>query len=95
MSLRSRHSAISVLPTGAGKSILFMLPAGMTDTGTSIVVVTRAVTMGINCIRFRTTLGAGREGLARAARLVVVSADVVAGAEFTAYADGLTAAGSS
>lgn len=103
MSLGSGHSAISVLPTGAGKSILFMLPAVMTDTGTSIVVVPyvalmedlvrRAVTMGVDCIRFRTTPGAGREGLARAARLVVVSADVVAGAEFTAYADGLAAAG--
>ena len=33
------QSAICVLPTGAGKSILFMLPAMLPRTGTSIVVV--------------------------------------------------------
>ncbi|KAL9560637.1 hypothetical protein ACKAV7_015200 [Fusarium commune] len=39
MTLKADQTAINVLPTGAGKSILFMLPAVMQDTGTSIVVV--------------------------------------------------------
>lgn len=57
------ESVIMVLPTGAGKSVLFMLPAVMRDTGTSIVVVPfvaladdlieRARLAGLDCIRFR------------------------------------------
>ena len=52
--------AISVLLTGASKSILFMLLVVMQGTGISIVVVlfivlmdnlvTRAIDMGVNCI---------------------------------------------
>ncbi|KAH6874264.1 P-loop containing nucleoside triphosphate hydrolase protein, partial [Thelonectria olida] len=103
MSLKTGQTAINVLPTGAGKSILFMLPAVMRETGTSIVVVpfvalmedlvTRATAMGVDCIRFRSSLNAGREGVPRAARLVVVSADIVSSAEFSSYADGLLCAG--
>ncbi|GKU10861.1 unnamed protein product, partial [Fusarium langsethiae] len=37
MALKADQTAINILPTGAGKSILFMLPAVMQDTGTSIV----------------------------------------------------------
>ncbi|KAL6366266.1 hypothetical protein LRP88_00111 [Fusarium phalaenopsidis] len=58
MSLKTGQTAINVLPTGAGKSILFMLPAVMRETGTSIVVVpfvalmddlvTRATAMGVS-----------------------------------------------
>ena len=103
MALKHGQSAINVLPTGAGKSILFMLPAVMRDAGTSIVVVpyvalmddlvTRATEMGADCIRFQPSLSAGRDSMARAARLVVVSADIVACAEFSAYADGLLGTG--
>lgn len=103
MELLHGQSAINVLPTGAGKSILFMLPAVLADGGTSIVVVpfvslvddllTRARAMGVDCIQFKTSLSCGREGLPRAARLVIVSADIVSNAEMIAYADGLFAAG--
>lgn len=103
MSLKNGQTAINVLPTGAGKSILFMLPAVMRETGTSIVVVpfvalmddlvTRATDMGIDCIRFRSSMNSGREGVPRAARLVVVSADIVSSAEFSGYVDGLLCAG--
>lgn len=103
MRLREGETAIIVLPTGAGKSILFMLPAILRDGGTSIVVVpfvalmedliSRAHEMGVDCIRFKTSLSAGRDGLQRAARLVVVSADVVSGAEFPAYMEGLICSG--
>lgn len=84
---KAGRNVISVLPTGAGKSILFMLPGIMKDTGTSIVVVpfvaltedlmTRAREAGVDCIEFKTSISAGRESLPRAARLVVISADVV------------------
>ncbi|KAI3570610.1 hypothetical protein IWW34DRAFT_640948 [Fusarium oxysporum f. sp. albedinis] len=103
MSLKTDQTAINLLPTGAGKSILFMLPAVMRDTGTSIVVVpfvalmddsvTRARAMGIDCIRFRSLMNAGREGMPRAARLVVVSADIVSCVQFSGYVDGLLCAG--
>ncbi|KAH7112368.1 hypothetical protein EDB81DRAFT_599626, partial [Dactylonectria macrodidyma] len=91
------------LQTGVRKSILFMLPGIMKNTGTSIVVVpfvaliralmTRAREVGVDCVEFKTSISAGRESLPRAARLVVVSADVVQSPEFTAYANGLLAAG--
>ncbi|PCD21222.1 hypothetical protein FGRA07_11749 [Fusarium graminearum] len=103
MALKADDTAINVLPTGAGKSILFMLPAVMQDTGTSIVVVpfvalmddlvARATDMGVDCIRYRPSISAGREGMPRAARLIVVSADVVSSAEFRGYVDGLSCAG--
>ncbi|EXK23309.1 hypothetical protein FOPG_20056 [Fusarium oxysporum f. sp. conglutinans race 2 54008] len=93
MALKADQTAINVLPTGAGKSILFMLPAVMEDTGTSIVVVpfvalmddlvTRATDMGVDCIRYRSSMNSGREGMPRAARLIVVSADIVSSAEFS------------
>ncbi|KAF4421770.1 recQ family helicase [Fusarium austroafricanum] len=92
MALKADQAAINVLPTGAGKSILFMLPAVMQDTGTSIVVVpfvalmddlvTRAIAMGVDCIRYRSSMNSGREGMPRSARLIVVSADIVSSAEF-------------
>ncbi|KAF3769392.1 P-loop containing nucleoside triphosphate hydrolase protein [Cryphonectria parasitica EP155] len=81
MQLGPDGTAICVLPTGAGKSLLFMVPAVLADSGTSIVVVlfvalmedlvARAVAMSVDCIR----------------------ADLVSTAEFTAYADGLLLAG--
>ncbi|KAI3567873.1 hypothetical protein IWW34DRAFT_874732 [Fusarium oxysporum f. sp. albedinis] len=103
MALKADQTAINVLPTGAGKSILFMLPAVMEDTGTSIVVVpfvalmddlvTRATDMGVDCIRYRSSMNSGREGMPRAARLIVVSADIVSSAEFSGYVDGLSCTG--
>ncbi|KAK4205819.1 hypothetical protein QBC37DRAFT_393824, partial [Rhypophila decipiens] len=93
MALKADQTAIHVLPTGAGKSILFMLPAVMQDTGTSIMVVpfvalmddlvARATDMGVDCIRYRSWMNSGREGMPRAARLMVVSADMVSSAEFS------------
>ncbi|KAF4340723.1 recq family helicase [Fusarium beomiforme] len=103
MALKADQTAINVLPTGAGKSILFMLPAVMQDTGTSIVVVpfvalmddlaARATDMGVDCIRYRSSMNSGREGMPRAARLIVVSADMVSSAEFSGYVDGLSCTG--
>lgn len=103
MGLKRHQTMINVLPTGAGKSILFMLPALLRDAGTSIVVVPfialmddlvmRSLEMGVDCIQFKSSISAGRDGMPRAARLVVVSADVVASNGFASYADGLLAAG--
>lgn len=101
--LQAGESIISILPTRAGKSVLFILPAIVRKGGTSIIVmpflalmddlVERAGAIGVDCIQFRSLLYSGRDGLPRAARLVVVSADVVSTPEFSAYADRLLCAG--
>ena len=93
------ESVIFVLLTGAGKSLLFMLPAVMQNTGTSIVVVPfvaladdlvdQAQLAGVDCIQFRSSRSSRREGMLRIARLVVVSAETATGTEFAAYADAL------
>jgi superfamily II DNA helicase RecQ len=87
------QAAICVLPMGAGKSILFMfmLPAMIRDAGTSVVavpfsalmddLVTWGRAMGVDCIKFKISMSAGRDSLPRAARLVVASADAISGAE--------------
>ncbi|KAK2684950.1 hypothetical protein QWA68_016472 [Fusarium oxysporum] len=103
MSLKTDQTAINVLPTGARKSILFMLPAVMQLTGISIVVVpyvalmddlvTQATAIGVDYIQYRTSISAGREEVPRAARLVVVSANIVSSDQFFGYADGLLCAG--
>jgi superfamily II DNA helicase RecQ len=99
MNLTKQQTLLVVLPTGAGKSILFMLPALLDDTGTNIVVVpfsalmddlvARARHAGVDCIRWKPARLQEREQSVRAARLVVVSADVVEIEQFRNYADSL------
>ncbi|UPK90715.1 hypothetical protein LCI18_002794 [Fusarium solani-melongenae] len=101
ISLKTGQTAINVLPTGARKSILFMLPAVIREARTSIVVVpfmalmdnlvTRATAIGVDYIQFRSSLHARREGIPRAARLVVISADIISSAKFLGYIDGYRA----
>ncbi|KAF3761218.1 hypothetical protein M406DRAFT_75957 [Cryphonectria parasitica EP155] len=103
MQLGPDGTAICMLLTGAGKSLLFIVPAVLANSGTSIVVVlfvalmedlvAQAVAMSVDCIRYQLLLSIGRDGLLRAVRMVVASADLVSTAEFTAYADGLLLAG--
>ena len=103
MSMTRRETLIVVLPTGGGKSVLFMLPALIESSGTSIVVVPftaliddlvdRARKSGVDCVRWMPAVRAGRDEQERVARVVVVSADVVGGPEFAGYADGLRARG--
>jgi superfamily II DNA helicase RecQ len=104
MTLRGGSVLIVVLPTGGGKSILFMLPAlPSTNGGVSIVVVpfvalmedlaSRAREFGIDCLKWLPAAETGRDERQRIARLVVVSADQVESSEFRAYADGLRARG--
>lgn len=60
MALKADQTVINMLPTGAGKSILFILPAVIENTGTSIMVVPfialmddlvrRATYIGVDCI---------------------------------------------
>ncbi|KAJ9413909.1 hypothetical protein QL093DRAFT_2594845 [Fusarium oxysporum] len=100
---------IVVLPTGGGKSILFMLPAFMEDergTGggpVSIVVVPfvslvqdlvlRARELGIDCMEWRSDIDQEREERQRDARLIVVSADVAVSEGFTAYVESIRGRG--
>jgi hypothetical protein len=56
-------------------------------------LVTRAIDIGVDCIRYRLSMNSGREGMPRAARLVVVSADIMSSAEFAGYVNGLSYTG--
>ncbi|KAF2624455.1 P-loop containing nucleoside triphosphate hydrolase protein [Macroventuria anomochaeta] len=75
-----RHTPlVVVLPTGGGKSLLFMVPACLVDAGVTVVVVpyqaliedlvSRVQRCGIDCIEWR-------HGKTNPASVVVVSADV-------------------
>jgi superfamily II DNA helicase RecQ len=103
MRMSGRESLIVILPTGGGKSVLFMLPGFIKGAGTSIVVVPftalmddlvdRARKSGMDCIRWKS--GSREEGEQHrpAAKMVVVSADVASTQQFIEYADGLRAQG--
>jgi len=84
-----RTPLVVVLPTGGGKSLLFMAPACLDDPGVTIVVVpyralvnnlvTTAKQARIDCIEYR-------PGEQNPAALVFVSADFVAEGQFLSYA---------
>jgi superfamily II DNA or RNA helicase len=91
-----RTPLVVVLPTGGGKSLLFMAPACLDDPGVTIVVVpyralvnnlvTTAKKARIDCIEYR-------PGEQNPAALVFVSADFVAEGQFLSYAQLLSAKG--
>jgi len=101
MAMKAHERLIVVLPTGGGKSLLFMLPAILEekDRGTIVVVVPFAVLIRdvvrrarecrIDCIRWQSGMTVGRDGPERRASLVVVSADLVEVGEFVQYLDHL------
>ncbi|RYP53350.1 hypothetical protein DL770_010995 [Monosporascus sp. CRB-9-2] len=103
MALQGGQVLIVVLPTGGGKSILFILPPAVEKLGTTVVVVPfvalmddlveRAAAFGVDCLRWQPAARTRRDEPLREARLVVVSADLASSDEFTAYADGLRARG--
>ena len=80
---------IIILPTGGGKSLLFMVPGCLKEPGITIVVapfralvndlVNRLKRMGIDCLEWT-----GREN--NAAAIVVVSADIAGSLGFLTYA---------
>jgi len=87
--LAGQTPLVVVLPTGGGKSLLFMVPACLNDAGVTIVVVPyRALVenmvgrlrgAGIDCLEWK-------PGQVNPAAAVVVSADLVASWEFLDYA---------
>ena len=91
-----RTPLVVVLPTGGGKSLLFMAPACLDDPGVTIVVVpyralvnnlvTTAKKARVDCIEYR-------PGEQNPAALVFVSADFVAEGQFLSYAQLLSAKG--
>ena len=101
--LRASEFIISILPTGAGKSILFIVLAIIKEGRVSIIMVPfiallnnlveRARAIRVNYIRYIALLSAGRNKLPWAARLVIVSIDIIAMAEFSIYINGLLYAG--
>jgi superfamily II DNA helicase RecQ len=92
-----------MLPTGAGKSILFILPAMLTEGRTSVVImlfvalikdlIDRAQLLRVDIIRFNPAGNMEREIMLRAARLVVVSTDVTSSVLLQMYVDGLYGSG--
>ncbi|KAK8912648.1 Mediator of RNA polymerase II transcription subunit 34 [Metarhizium anisopliae] len=86
MRLEGARHLVCVLPTGAGKSTLFMAPAVMRGRGTTIVVVPfsrliddvvkRSREKGVDAVHFRTNQVIAREALPYVPRLVIVGADV-------------------
>jgi superfamily II DNA or RNA helicase len=80
---------VVVLPTGGGKSLLFIAPAYLIDPGVTIVVVPYRVLLDnllktaknarIDCIEYR-------PGEQNPAALVLVSADFAGGSQFLSYA---------
>jgi superfamily II DNA helicase RecQ len=87
---------VVVLPTGGGKSLLFMAPACLVDPGVTIVVVLYRALLDnllktvkdarIDCIEYR-------PGEQNPAALVFVSADFAAGSQFLSYAQLLSVKG--
>ncbi|TIC90801.1 ATP-dependent DNA helicase tlh1 [Colletotrichum higginsianum] len=104
MSLQGGKVLMVVLPTGAGKSALFMLPAvpGV-HGGVSIVVVpfvallsslTRSARRaGLDFLLWQPASVTGRVERVRVAPLVFVGAEYANCAEFASYAEGLRARG--
>ncbi|KAL6788920.1 P-loop containing nucleoside triphosphate hydrolase protein [Trichoderma sp. SZMC 28013] len=88
MRLEGARHLICVLPTGAGKSVLFMASAVMRGRGTTVVVVVvpfarliedpveRAKEKGVDVVHFQPGQVIAREALPYVPRLVMVSADV-------------------
>lgn len=100
--LQGQQSVIYILPTGAGKSLLFYIPAVLENSGISIIIVlflaliedllVRAYKLQIDAIQFQSGLRTGREGFPRAAQLVFVSADIAIIGEFASYVDTIATA---
>lgn len=96
VSSEQRTLLVVVLPTGGGKSLLFIAPACLDDPGVTIVIVpyralvnnlvTIAKKARIDCIEYR-------PGEQNPVALVFVSADFVAEGQFLSYAQLLSAKG--
>ena len=90
--LRGESPVVAILPTGGGKSLLFMLPAQLKDARTTIVVApfvalaediaNRCGAAGIPCIQWR-------PGPKYTAPVVIVSAEAAVTGRFMSYAAGL------
>ncbi|KAK2005237.1 hypothetical protein LZ32DRAFT_546476 [Colletotrichum eremochloae] len=104
MSLRRGDVLIVVLPTGAGKSVLFQLPAVRgVHGGVSIVVVPFVALLdnlvdgarkaGLDVLPWQPKAVTGRREGERVASLVFVGAEHTQLAEFLSYAEGLRARG--
>lgn len=86
--VKGQSPLVVVLPTGGGKSLLFMVPAYLDRTGVTVLVLPfralidnmmeRIINSGVECIEWK-------PGCMSLASIVVVSADF-AGREFVPYA---------
>ena len=92
--LRRPKTSVVVLPTDGGKSLLYMLPAILSSSGTAIVVVpyvelldhllARATKHGLDCVRWHCN-----QMDQASHQLVLVSADLAVSERFVQYASQL------
>lgn len=88
------EQVVAILPTGAGKSMLFMLPCSLPDATSTILVVLlvalrgdllrRVGELGLECLEWL-------PGERREAPLIMVSVEAAASSDFTKYAQQLIA----
>ncbi|KAM0721351.1 hypothetical protein Q7P37_002275 [Cladosporium fusiforme] len=88
------EQVVAILPTGAGKSLLFMLPCSLPDAGITILIVPLVALHGDMLRRVREMKIDHLEwqpGESREASLILVSAEAVSSKEFMKYARRLIA----
>ena len=88
------EQVVAILPTGAGKSLLFMLPCTLPDAGVTILIVPLVALHGDMLRRVREMKIDHLEwqpGESREAALVLVSAEAVSSKDFMKYARRLIA----
>lgn len=85
---------VVILPTGAGKSLLFMLPCTLPEAGITVLVVP-LIALRLDLIRRLQGLGIDYlvwlPGERREAALVLVTIEAACSSDFLAYAQGLVA----
>lgn len=88
------EQVVAILPTGAGKSLLFMLPCTLPDARTTILVVPLVALHGDMLRRIRKLSIDHLEwqpGESREAALIIVSAEAASSRDFMKYVRGLVA----
>ena len=89
-----KEQVVAVLPTGAGKSLLFMLPCTLPEAGITVLVVP-LISLRLDLIRRLDALGINylvwQPGERREAALILVTVEAASRADFLTFAQSLVA----